>query len=38
MPYNYYDTLGQAVASHFRVMKELGKKPEAIESSLRLVA
>lgn len=38
MPYNYYDTLGQAVASHFRVMKELGKKPEAIETSLRLVA
>ena len=27
--YNYYDTLGQALASHFRVMKELGKKPES---------
>ncbi len=38
MPYNYYDTLGEAVASHFRVMKELGKKPEAIQTSLALVA
>ncbi len=28
MPYNKYDTMFEAVASHFRVMKNLGKKPE----------
>ncbi|MEO6253092.1 MAG: fatty acid desaturase, partial [Ferruginibacter sp.] len=28
MPYNKYDTMSEAVASHFRVMKQLGKKPE----------
>jgi len=28
LPYNHYPTLFQAVASHFRVMKQLGKKPE----------
>lgn len=27
LPYNKYDTLSEAVASHFRVMKYLGKKP-----------
>jgi len=27
LPYNHYPTLFQAVASHFRVMKQLGKKP-----------
>jgi hypothetical protein len=31
LPYNKYDTMSEAVASHFRVMKQLGKKPaEAI--------
>jgi len=29
LPYNKYDTLSEAVASHFRMMKFLGKKPEA---------
>jgi linoleoyl-CoA desaturase len=27
LPYNYYDTMTEAVASHFRVMKTLGKGP-----------
>lgn len=27
VPYNKYDTMFEAVASHFRVMKQLGKKP-----------
>lgn len=27
LPYNKYDTLSDAVASHFRVMKYLGKRP-----------
>lgn len=27
MPYNKYDTMTEAVASHFRVMKSLGKRP-----------
>ncbi len=30
LPYNKYDTMSEAVASHFRVMKELGKKPEML--------
>ena len=30
MPYNKYDTMSEAVASHFRVMKQLGKKPEQV--------
>ncbi len=29
MPYNKYDTMSEALASHFRVMKSLGKKPAA---------
>ncbi len=28
LPYNKYDTMSEAVASHFRVMKSLGRKPE----------
>ena len=27
LPYNKYDTMLEALASHFRVMKDLGKKP-----------
>ncbi len=27
LPYNYYPTMGQALASHFKVMKQLGQKP-----------
>jgi linoleoyl-CoA desaturase len=38
LPYNYYPTLAQALASHFRVMKALGKKPEAVELELRVAA
>jgi linoleoyl-CoA desaturase len=30
LPYNKYDTMIEAVASHFRVMKQLGKKPEHV--------
>lgn len=31
LPYNRYDKLGQAVASHFRMMKMLGQKPAEIQ-------
>jgi linoleoyl-CoA desaturase len=31
LPYNVYDTMTSAVASHFRMMKELGKKPQEYE-------
>ena len=31
LPYNKYDTMLQAVASHFRVMKTLGKKPVEVK-------
>ena len=31
LPYNKYDTMMQAVASHFRVMKILGKKPVEVK-------
>jgi linoleoyl-CoA desaturase len=30
MPYNKYDTMIEAVASHFRVMKSLGKKEQLV--------
>ena len=30
LPYNQYPTLTQALASHFRVMRQLGKRPAAI--------
>lgn len=30
LPYNHYPTMAEALLSHFRVMKGLGKKPEAI--------
>jgi linoleoyl-CoA desaturase len=30
LPYNKYDTMSEAIASHFRVMKQLGKKPEQV--------
>ena len=30
MPYHYFPTMTQAVASHFRFMKQLGRKPVAI--------
>ena len=30
MPYHKYDTMGEALASHFRVMKFLGKEPAVV--------
>jgi linoleoyl-CoA desaturase len=30
LPYNQYPTLTQALASHFRVMRQLGKRPAAM--------
>ena len=30
LPYNKYDTMMEAVASHFRVMKSLGKAPGTV--------
>jgi linoleoyl-CoA desaturase len=34
LPYNYYPTLFGALASHFRVMKWLGKGPAASQQQL----
>jgi linoleoyl-CoA desaturase len=34
LPYNYYPTVTGALASHFRVMKWLGKKPATVQSQL----
>src|SRR5918993_665523 len=33
LPYNKYDTMSAALASHFRVMKMLGQKPVAAQQS-----
>jgi linoleoyl-CoA desaturase len=38
LPYNKYDTLAQAVASHFRVMKALGRKPAEVSLALNVAA
>jgi linoleoyl-CoA desaturase len=38
LSYNKYDTLAQAVASHFRVMKALGKKPVEVVMELEVAA
>jgi hypothetical protein len=27
IPYNYYPTMSEALASHFRMMKRLGERP-----------
>ena len=32
MPYNYYRTMSEAVASHFRMMKFLGKRPVEMQN------
>jgi linoleoyl-CoA desaturase len=32
VPYNEFNTMGEAVASHFRTMRELGKRPIAISA------
>lgn len=34
LPYNQYPTMTQALVSHFRFMKFLGKKPEAVQVSV----
>ncbi|MEI9957215.1 MAG: fatty acid desaturase [Ferruginibacter sp.] len=34
VPYNQYRTMAEAVASHFRVMKFLGKKPAVMEQQI----
>jgi len=34
LPYNKYDTMWEALASHFRVMKFLGKKPMALQQQV----
>ena len=34
LPYNQYSTMTAAVASHFRMMKQLGKKPDAANPNL----
>lgn len=36
LPYNQYSTMTGAVASHFRMMKQLGKKPEMNNAELAL--
>ena len=36
LPYNYYPTMWEALGSHFRVMRQLGKKPAA--QAIRLQA
>lgn len=37
LPYNEYSTMSAAVASHFRMMKQLGKKPAMADAQLELV-
>jgi linoleoyl-CoA desaturase len=36
LPYNEYPTMTAAVASHFRMMKQLGKKPESLDARVEL--
>jgi linoleoyl-CoA desaturase len=38
MPYNKYDTMSEAVASHFRVMKALGKAQVVVKKKAQLQA
>lgn len=35
LPYNYYPTMWQALGSHFRVMKFLGKRPAASQQQVQ---
>ena len=35
LPYNYYPTLFGAIASHFRTMKYLGKKPAVAQQQVQ---
>jgi len=34
LPYNTYPTMGESIASHFRMMKKLGEKPSADQISV----
>lgn len=34
LPYNHFDTIGEAIQSHFKVMKKLGEKPAEIALSV----
>ena len=36
LPYNEYSTMTAAVASHFRMMRQLGKKPATLNAKLEL--
>jgi linoleoyl-CoA desaturase len=38
LPYNKYDTMSEAVASHFRLMKELGKAQVVVKKKAQLQA
>jgi len=33
LPYNKYETMSKAVASHFRVMKNLGKQQKFVKQN-----
>jgi linoleoyl-CoA desaturase len=34
LPYNHYDTMAAALASHFKVMKQLGRKPAVMQQQI----
>jgi linoleoyl-CoA desaturase len=36
LPYNYYTTMFEALASHFRVMYQLGKSPAETKENLQM--
>lgn len=38
LPYNRYDTMTEALVSHFKVMKTLGKKPVAVKQQRAVAA
>ena len=38
LPYNKYDTMSEALVSHFKVMKMLGKQPVAVKRRKALAA
>jgi linoleoyl-CoA desaturase len=38
LPYNKYDTMHEALNSHFRVMKSLGKKPAIVQEGIKAQA
>jgi linoleoyl-CoA desaturase len=38
MPYNYYPTITEAIASHFRVMRQLGRGPQQADLQIQEAA